>query len=63
MLNHVREELEVVQVAEGVHGVIQGGERYEDIHKIGEGCRRKVVSVHLKLVKSGMKPCLELWRN
>ena len=58
MLDHVGKELEVVQMAECVHGVIECGEGYEDVHKVGEGGGRKVIGVHLQLVECRMKTSL-----
>lgn len=49
MLDHVGEELEVVEVAERVQAVVQHGQRDEDVHKVGKAGVRQVVSVRLNL--------------
>ena len=49
MLDHVSEELEVVEMAERVQAVVQHGQGDEDVDQVCQAGMRQVVSVGLDL--------------
>ena len=49
MLDHVSEELEVIQMAERVEAVVQHRQRDEDVDQVGQTCVRQVVRVRFDL--------------
>ena len=63
VLDHVCEELEVVQLAQRVQAVIQDGQRAENVHQIRQGSMRQVVGVHLDLIESRVETGVQnlLW--
>ena len=55
MLDHVGQELEVVQMAQLVAALVQRGQRDEDVDQVGQAGVREVVGVELHLVVGGVE--------